>query len=344
MKKITFAVGCVLLLLCLILFSCTEDIPNPLTEENVRQMLKTSSGVTIENGDNGTSGNGSSTGNGTTSDPLPASGKIAFVLEDDNGSWVYLMNPDGTEQKQLSVGWLDMALYAPFWSPGEKVAYLLFLGSAIRVMNTDGTEHLQIAVDTGGQMVNTDSRFCWSYDGRIAFALMNEAFTSADIYTINADGTNLTQMTVSPEWGFSSYPSWSSDGTEIVFVFNDANGDSNIYVLDAWGLVTQLTFTGDEYQPVLSPDGTKIAFASDRDFDYEIYVMNTDGTNQVNLTNNPETDDITPTWSPDGNKIAFVSEDGNGNSDIYVMDSNGTNQVNITNTPLIDESMPSWSP
>ncbi len=336
MKKITFAVGCVLLLLCLMLFSCTEDIPDPLTEDNVRQMLKTGSGVTIENG--------SSSGNGTTSDPLPASGKIAFMLRDDNGTWVYLMNPDGTEQKQLSVGWLDIALYAPFWSPDGKVAYMLFLGSAIRVMNIDGTEHSQIAVNTGGWIVNTESRFCWSRDGTIAFALMDESFSSADIYTINADGTNLTQMTISPEWGYSSYPSWSSDGMEIVFAFNDANGDSNIYVLDAWGLVRQLTFTGDEYQPVLSPDGTKIAFTSDRDFDYEIYVMNADGTNQVNLTNNSERDDMTSTWSPDGNKIAFVSEDDNGNSDIYVMDSNGTNQVNITNTPAIDESMPSWSP
>ena len=49
--------------------------------------------------------------------------------------------------------------------------------------------------------------------------------------------------------------------------------------------------------PVWSPDGSKIAFVSDRDGDWEIYVMNADGSGQTNLTNNPE-DDWAPAWSP----------------------------------------------
>ncbi len=92
---------------------------------------------------------------------------------------------------------------------------------------------------------------------------------------------------------------------------------------------------------------TKIAFWSLRDGNREIYVMNVDGTNQVNLTNNPAEDNY-PAWSPDGTKIAFESfRDGNG--EIYVMDSDGTNPVNLTNHPADDGRSswypgPSWSP
>ena len=52
-------------------------------------------------------------------------------------------------------------------------------------------------------------------------------------------------------------------------------------------------------QPAWSPDGTKIAFNSDRDGNFEVYVMDADGSNQTRLTNNPA-DDGGPAWSPDG--------------------------------------------
>ena len=58
--------------------------------------------------------------------------------------------------------------------------------------------------------------------------------------------------------------------------------------------------------PAWSPDGTKIAFTTDRDGNFEIYVMNADGTGQTRLTNNAAADDE-PAWSPDGSKIAFTS-------------------------------------
>ena len=85
----------------------------------------------------------------------------------------------------------------------------------------------------------------------------------------------------------------------------------------------------------------KIAFASDRDGNFEIYVMNADGTGQVRLTDNPA-DDGWPSWSPDGRRIAFVS-DRDGNWEIYVMNADGTGQVDVTNSPTAD-GWPSWSP
>ena len=83
--------------------------------------------------------------------------------------------------------------------------------------------------------------------------------------------------------------------------------------------ITRLTNNSSyDYSPSWSPDGTKIAFNSDRDGYEEIYVMNADGTNQTNISNN-NSYDYSPFWSPDGSKIVFVS-DRDGNFEIYVMD------------------------
>jgi dipeptidyl aminopeptidase/acylaminoacyl peptidase len=67
--------------------------------------------------------------------------------------------------------------------------------------------------------------------------------------------------------------------------------------------------------------------------------MNTDGSDQINLTDNFH-DDSFPVWSPDGKRIAFVS-DRDGNSDIYVMDATGNNQVNLTDNPA-EDVQPLW--
>jgi WD40 repeat protein len=85
----------------------------------------------------------------------------------------------------------------------------------------------------------------------------------------------------------------------------------------------------------------KIAFVSDRDEDSEIYIMNVDGSEQTNLTNNPARDDV-PCFSPDGTKIAFES-DRDGNDEIYIMNVDGSGQTNLTNNPA-DDYHPNFSP
>lgn len=96
--------------------------------------------------------------------------------------------------------------------------------------------------------------------------------------------------------------------------------------------------------PSEQPNG-KIAFVSDLDGTYGIYVMNPDGTNQTRLT------DATPysqlAWSPDGEEIAFSMSDGVGTGDIYVINADGSGQTRLTSTTEDSEvyvGAPVWSP
>jgi len=95
---------------------------------------------------------------------------------------------------------------------------------------------------------------------------------------------------------------------------------------------------GSEEKPY---EQSRIAFTSDRDGNAEIYVMNADGSEQENLTNNPA-GDASPAWSPDGKKIAFYSE-RDGNSEIYVMNADGSGQKRLTNNLGYAVDL-AWSP
>jgi uncharacterized protein YjdB len=118
-----------------------------------------------------------------------------------------------------------------------------------------------------------------------------------------------------------------------------------IYLLsggEATPLVTTPRGTGPHYgRPSWAPDGTKLAFESDRDGNLEVYVINTDGTGLVRLTNNAAFDGV-PAWSPDGTKIAFTS-DRDGRNEIYVMNPDGSSVTRVSNEPA-DEERPAWSP
>ena len=115
-----------------------------------------------------------------------------------------------------------------------------------------------------------------------------------------------------------------------------------IYVMDADGGNREnlSNHPVDDEDPDWSPDGTKIAFISDRNHsEYQIYVMDADGTNQIKLTDGP-LEKRDPDWSPDGGKIAFTVRAGLGVSRIEVMDADGDNRVALEN----DASAPKWSP
>ena len=107
-----------------------------------------------------------------------------------------------------------------------------------------------------------------------------------------------------------------------------------------------LYFTRRGEQPARSPDGTKVAFSSIRDRNLEIYVMDADGGNPVNLTRD-DAYDSAPAWSPDGRRIAFErsSSGGGGGPQIYVMNADGSGVERLTEEPLASWGRsPAWSP
>ena len=95
-----------------------------------------------------------------------------------------------------------------------------------------------------------------------------------------------------------------------------------------------------DFGPAWSPDRRKIAFTSGRDGNFEIYVMDADGTEPVRLTNHPLSDQF-PRFSPDGSHIVFQRSVA-GNQEIFLMDANGQNPTNLSNNGALD-SVPDFS-
>jgi len=94
-------------------------------------------------------------------------------------------------------------------------------------------------------------------------------------------------------------------------------------------------------RPSWSPDGTRLAFQSDRSGNWEIYVLQADGSGGSRLTNNADAD-MSPAWSPGGRHLAFQSDRGGGWS-IYTMNADGTEVTRLA-TALPDGEEPAWSP
>lgn len=146
-----------------------------------------------------------------------------------------------------------------------------------------------------------------------------------DIYVINSDGTDLTQLTATE--ASEDHPSWSPDGSRILFDADyDEDGFYEMYSMAADGtdLVRLTTGTQNDQFGEYSPDGSQIVFCSDRNGNWDIFTMDEDGGNPVALTEY-ENWDLFPILSPDGEWIAFVQMvPGSGETNVFSMRSDGT--------------------
>jgi TolB protein len=146
-----------------------------------------------------------------------------------------------------------------------------------------------------------------------------------------------------PGGGFVSLrrPSIAPDGSRVIFSLPGNNGQQ-IESVDSQGQERKaLTHSALNSWPAYAPDGKRIAFASSSDGDFDIYVMNADGSNVQRLTKNPGLD-MRPTWSPDGQKIAFTSN-RDGNYEIYVINADGSALRRVTRNTERDDYA-AWHP
>jgi Tol biopolymer transport system component len=193
---------------------------------------------------------------GDDSEPSWSSDGTKVVVErfttDEDPPNGYILNANGSGETLLSNAMVD-----PSWSPDStKVVFRnRTFPNGIAVINADGTGRTVLVAD---QIGNWNIQPAWSPDGqKIVFVRCQPAGGSnCDIYTMNPDGTGLTNITNN---GLGNrLPSWSPDASKIAF--QRGSSPSGIWVMDATG--ANPTQIGSGFNPVWSPDGQQIAFAS----------------------------------------------------------------------------------
>ena len=257
----------------------------------------------------------------------PDGQKIAFRHEMEENSDIYVVNADGSGLTRLT--YHPKRDTNPVWSPdSQRIAFESNRVNEkwnIYVVNADGLLLTQLSSGDHTWSLNP----AWSPDGqRIAFSYYDRYYR---IYVTNVDGSEGNSLISSQHYSYYG-SAWSPDGQRIAFWRSYPPVDSlrDIYLMSADGSgETQLIDNpGRDMWPVWSPDGQRIAFRSDRDENWNIYVVNADGSSpEARLTNDPQ-DDYFGSWSPDGQRIVFTRGSGE-DAGIYVMNADGSGVTSL---------------
>ncbi|MEZ5098917.1 MAG: protein kinase [Thermoleophilia bacterium] len=263
---------------------------------------------------------------------LPAgSPPIAFEAASNGNVDVYAATSAGTVRLTNSPG-IDSA---PRWSSAGQIAFASGRTGNydIVVMDADGGNQTVVTSDP-----SDDISPAWSADGaRLAY--VSQAGGDAEIWLVDPSAPNPVQLTDNDVQ--DTNPTWSPDGIHVVFTRID--GDAELVSIDLeTGEETVLTDNDalDDFAS-FSPDGTQIAFTTNRDGNFEVYVMGSDGSDQTRLTDD-EAEDARPAWYPDGSRIAFQST-RDGNYELYAARPDGSDLLRLTNDDA-DEFGPSPQP
>jgi TolB protein len=278
---------------------------------------------------------------------------------------IYLMKPDGTSLRRLTDNQSGdgFAALSPdgkrivFDSNRNRAAGEPLNTSDLFVMNADGSEQT---------FLTRGSSATWSPDCKqIAFHASasgtgtpirtdpGSATSDSDIFVVNVDdllaGTAAPVNITNSEHLIDDDPDWSPDGQNIVYTAHPVTDDpqfsnlAEIYVRTPGGTgpPTQLTDnTEEERGPAWSPDGTRIVYAcriGGGTADFEICVINADGSGARQLTDNAVAD-LTPTFAPDGQQIVFhrINPPAAGGAQLWLMNAEGSSQRQLTLPPGIN--------
>ena len=267
---------------------------------------------------------------------------IAFESNRDGNNEIHVMNPDGSDQTRLTFD--SRNDQRPDISPnGQQIVFSSNRITAentegdfeIFVMNSDGSDVSQLTFNAAD-----DSWPRWSPNGKwIAFHSNLDG--NYEIYIIRPDGTDLTRVTDYP--GLDQYPEWSPNGKQLAI-----RRDLELYLIDNDGSnPVQLTFTTPptiNQMASWTPDGKQLAFLSTREGYPSVFVMDVDGSNQINLTPRPDTvapwSSRAPGWSRNGQYIYFTGRrpETSVNENIFVMNADGAGVTQLTFTGVNAEA------
>ena len=231
---------------------------------------------------------------------------------------------------------------SPRWSPdGRAIVYM-----------SDESGDLEInLVDPEGETITRlthnggDDRFPrWSPDGK-RLAFISEQHGAPELYLMGLTGGKATRITSNTTDDILG--GWSPDGEWLVFYSEGTAEERGLWLRNPLGVNLVHLTTGQDREPVWSPEGTHIAFVRWDGGNADIFILRrvSNGTWQddieVTRLTQHEANDRSPNWSPDGRQLAFVSfRDGSG--EIYSMMADGSKQRRLTKNGA-DDLTPDWS-